>query len=122
MRAAFQVRRLEMASKRKTPRRSVRKRTPNKQRTRARHSVLAKRKRPAQPGAGRRPLYPAIEPYNSGMLRVSGVHEIYYEECGNPNGKPAVFVHGGPGAGCDNRARRFFDPDAYRILLFEQRC
>jgi pimeloyl-ACP methyl ester carboxylesterase len=109
-----------MASKRKTPRRSVRKRTPNKQRTRARHA-LAKRKRPAQPVAGRRSLYPAIEPYNSGMLRVSGVHEIYYEECGNPNGKPALFVHGGPGAGCDNRARRFFDPDAYRIVLFDQR-
>ena len=55
------------------------------------------------------------------MLRVSDVHEIYYEECGNPKGKPAVFVHGGPGAGCDNRARRFFDPDAYRIVLFDQR-
>ena len=101
-----------MASKRKTPRRSVRKPTPNKQRSRARHAVLAKRKRPAQSTGGRRTLYPAIEPYNSGMLRVSGVHEIYYEECGNPNGKPALFVHGGPGAGCDNRARRFFDPDA----------
>jgi proline iminopeptidase len=110
-----------MASKRKTPRRSVRKPTPSKQRTRARHAVLAKRKRPAQSAAGRRTLYPAIEPYNSGMLRVSGVHEIYYEECGNPNGKPALFVHGGPGAGCDNRARRFFDPDAYRIVLFDQR-
>ncbi|HTJ19383.1 MAG TPA: prolyl aminopeptidase [Steroidobacteraceae bacterium] len=110
-----------MASKRKTPRRSVRKPTPNKQRSRARHAVLAKRKRPAQSTGGRRTLYPAIEPYNSGMLRVSGVHEIYYEECGNPNGKPALFVHGGPGAGCDNRARRFFDPDAYRIVLFDQR-
>jgi proline iminopeptidase len=110
-----------MASKRKTPRRSVRKSTPNKQRGRARHAVLAKRKRPAKSAAGRRTLYPAIQPYNSGMLRVSGVHEIYYEECGNPNGKPAVFVHGGPGAGCDNRARCFFDPDAYRIVLFDQR-
>ena len=110
-----------MASKRKTPRRSVRKPTPNKHRSRARHAVLAKRKRPAQPAAGRRTLYPAIEPYNSGMLRVSAVHELYYEECGNPNGKPALFVHGGPGAGCDNRARRFFDPDAYRIVLFDQR-
>ena len=49
------------------------------------------------------------------------VHEIYYEECGNPKGKPALFVHGGPGAGCDNRARSFFDPDAYRIVLFDQR-
>jgi hypothetical protein len=65
-----------MASKRKTPRRSVRKSTPNKQRSRARRAVLAKRKRPAKPAAGRRTLYPAIQPYNSGMLRVSGVHEI----------------------------------------------
>jgi proline iminopeptidase len=112
-----------MASKRKTPRRSVRKPAPNKQRSHARHAVLGKRKRPAKiaAGGGRRSLYPPIEPYNSGMLRVSGVHEIYYEECGNPKGKPAVFVHGGPGAGCDNRARRFFDPDAYRIVLFDQR-
>jgi len=55
------------------------------------------------------------------MLRVSDVHEIYYEECGNPEGKPAVFVHGGPGSGCDVRARGFFDPDAYRIILFDQR-
>ena len=110
-----------MASKRKTPRRSVRKPAPNKQRSHARRASLAKRKRPAKPTAGRRTLYPAIKPYNSGMLRVSDVHEIYYEECGNPDGKPAVFVHGGPGAGCDNRARSFFDPDAYRIVLFDQR-
>ena len=93
-----------MASKRKTPRRSVRKTPPNKQRGRARRALPAKRKR-AGKAAGRRTLYPAIQPYNSGMLRVSGVHEIYYEECGNPNGKPAVFVHGGPGGGCDNRSR-----------------
>ena len=112
-----------MASKRKSPRRSVRKQSTNKQRSHARHAVLAKRKRPAKSVAagGRRSLYPAIEPYNSGMLKVSPVHEIYYEECGNPKGKPALFVHGGPGAGCDNRARRFFDPDAYRIVLFDQR-
>jgi proline iminopeptidase len=85
--------------------------------------VLAKRKRPgkAQASGGLRTLYPAIKPYKSGMLRVSETHEIYYEECGNPKGKPAVFVHGGPGAGCDNRARSFFDPDAYRIILFDQR-
>jgi proline iminopeptidase len=113
-----------MASKRKSPRRSVRKPASNKQqqRSHARHAVLAKRKRSAKSAAGgRRTLYPAIEPYNSGMLRVSGTHEIYYEECGNPKGKPALFVHGGPGAGCDNRARRFFDPDTYRIVLFDQR-
>lgn len=72
-------------------------------------------------GAARRTLYPETEPFNSGHLEVSDVHEIYYEECGNPDGKPVVFLHGGPGAGCDDRARRFFDPDHYRIVLFDQR-
>jgi proline iminopeptidase len=66
-------------------------------------------------------LYPEIEPFDTGYLPVSGLHEIYYEECGNPDGKPVVFVHGGPGGGCDARMRRFFDPDAYRIVLFDQR-
>lgn len=69
----------------------------------------------------RRGLYPAIEPYRSAWLRVSGLHEIYYEECGNPAGKPAVFVHGGPGAGADADSRRFFDPGRYRIVVFDQR-
>ena len=110
-----------MASKRKSGRRPARKKASTKQRGRARHTVLTKRKRPAGPRDGRRALYPAIEPYNSGYLRVSDEHELYYEECGNPKGKPALFVHGGPGAGCDVRARRFFDPDAYRIVLFDQR-
>src|ERR1700730_9165483 len=64
---------------------------------------------------------PAIEPYARGYLRVSEVHEIYYEECGNPAGKPALFLHGGPGAGSDRRARQFFDPQHYRIILFDQR-
>jgi proline iminopeptidase len=68
-----------------------------------------------------RGLYPAIKPYNSGMLRVSDVHQIYFEECGNPNGKPAVFLHGGPGGGTDPKMRRFFDPKRYRIVLFDQR-
>ncbi|MFL6577194.1 MAG: prolyl aminopeptidase [Povalibacter sp.] len=77
--------------------------------------------RPAIGANGLRGLYPSIKPYNTGYLRVSELHEIYYEECGNPKGKPAVFVHGGPGAGCDDRARSFFDPDAYRIILFDQR-
>lgn len=110
-----------MASKRKTPRRSTRKTAASKQRSHARHAVLSKRKRPAAAVRGLRTLYPALKPYKTGMLRVSDVHEIYYEECGNPKGKPAVFVHGGPGAGCDSRARSFFDPDAYRIILFDQR-
>jgi proline iminopeptidase len=67
------------------------------------------------------PLYPEIEPYDSGMIKVSAVHELYYEQCGNPDGKPVVFLHGGPGAGLIPDYRRFFDPQAYRIVLFEQR-
>ncbi|MEY4932457.1 MAG: hypothetical protein RLZZ403_777 [Pseudomonadota bacterium] len=66
-------------------------------------------------------LYPPIEPYRTGHLRVSELHELYFEESGNPAGKPAVFLHGGPGAGSDVRARRFFDPKAYRIVVFDQR-
>ena len=95
-----------MASKRKTPRRSVRKSAPNKQRSRARHAVLAKRKRPAKPAAadGARCI-PRSSRTTAACCACRGVHEIYYEECGNPEGKPALFVHGGPGAGCDNRAR-----------------
>jgi proline iminopeptidase len=68
-----------------------------------------------------RTLYPPIEPYRTGRLKVSPVHELYFEESGNPKGKPVVFVHGGPGAGTDGKQRRFFDPDAYRIVLFDQR-
>ena len=66
-------------------------------------------------------LYPAIEPYDTGRLRVSPIHELYYEQCGNPNGQPTVFLHGGPGGGLVAEYRRFFDPDAYRIVLFDQR-
>ena len=55
----------------------------------------------------RRSLYPELEPYDSGYLRVSSTHEIYYEQCGNPQGKPAVFVHGGPGAGAGTQARQW---------------
>jgi proline iminopeptidase len=69
----------------------------------------------------RRGLYPEIQPYRTGHLRVSPLHEIYYEECGNPGGQPVVFVHGGPGGGSDPAARRFFDPARYRIVLFDQR-
>ena len=69
----------------------------------------------------RRGLYPPVEPRSQGYLAVGNGHEIYWEECGNPAGKPAVFLHGGPGAGCDTRARRFFDPARYRIVLFDQR-
>jgi proline iminopeptidase len=66
-------------------------------------------------------LYPHIEPYASGLLRVSDVHALYWEQCGNPNGKPVVFLHGGPGGGIEPRHRRFFDPRHYRIILFDQR-
>jgi proline iminopeptidase len=69
----------------------------------------------------RRGLYPAIEPSRQGHLAVGDGHEIYWEECGNPAGKPVVFLHGGPGAGSDAKARRFFDPARYRIILFDQR-
>lgn len=65
--------------------------------------------------------YPEIQPYKTGRLRVSSTHELYYEESGNPQGKPAVFVHGGPGSGTDARQRSFFDPAHYRIILFDQR-
>jgi proline iminopeptidase len=68
-----------------------------------------------------RTLYDEIEPFDKGRLRVSAVHELYYEQCGNPKGKPVVFLHGGPGAGLVPDYRRFFDPDAYRVILFEQR-
>ncbi|NBD13989.1 prolyl aminopeptidase [Corallococcus silvisoli] len=68
-----------------------------------------------------RTLYPSIEPYRTGRLSVTGGHSLYFEESGNPNGKPVVFVHGGPGGGTDSKQRRFFDPSAYRIILFDQR-
>lgn len=66
-------------------------------------------------------LYPEIEPYDHGMLAVGDGHQVYWEECGNPGGKPAVVLHGGPGSGCTPKARRYFDPTAYRIVLFDQR-
>jgi proline iminopeptidase len=71
--------------------------------------------------AQRRSFYPEIEPYRTGTLRVSDLHEIYVEESGNPRGKPVLFVHGGPGGGTEPKHRRFFDPAAYRIVLFDQR-
>jgi proline iminopeptidase len=69
----------------------------------------------------RRDFYPDIEPHRTGRLKVSDRHEIYWEVSGNPQGKPVVFVHGGPGGGTDAKQRRFFDPQAYRIVLFDQR-
>lgn len=66
-------------------------------------------------------LYPAIEPHRTGMLDVGDGHQIYYEECGNPLGKPVAIVHGGPGGGANATMRRFHDPARYRIVLFDQR-
>ena len=65
-------------------------------------------------------LYPNIEPYSHDYLYADG-HEIYYEECGNPDGKPAIFLHGGPGGGGGTNVRRFFNPEIYRIVVFDQR-
>jgi proline iminopeptidase len=66
-------------------------------------------------------LYPPIEPFDTGRLKVSPIHEIYYEQCGNPQGKPVVFLHGGPGGGISIDYRRYFDPKVYRVVLFDQR-
>ncbi len=66
-------------------------------------------------------LFPPIDPYNKGFLKVSEIHSIYYEQCGNPKGKPVLYLHGGPGAGCSEKSRRYFDPKKFRIILFDQR-
>lgn len=66
-------------------------------------------------------LYPEIDSYEQNWLKIDVCHEIYYEECGNPNGKPVVFLHGGPGSGCNPSQRRFFNPTHYRIILLDQR-
>ncbi|MFC8242886.1 prolyl aminopeptidase [Streptomyces chartreusis] len=66
-------------------------------------------------------LYPQIEPYDHGLLDVGDGNRIYWETCGNPRGKPALVLHGGPGSGCGPFSRRHFDPDAYRIVLLDQR-
>jgi proline iminopeptidase len=76
--------------------------------------------RPHSPGE-RLGLFPEIAPYRTGRLKVSPAHELYYEECGNPDGKPAVLLHGGPGGGSTPIMRRYHDPSRYRIVLFDQR-
>ena len=68
-----------------------------------------------------RNLYPEIAPYDTGTLAVDERHTLYYEQCGNPDGKPVVLLHGGPGGGCSTKMRRFHDPERYRIILFDQR-
>ena len=66
-------------------------------------------------------LWPEIEPFDTGYLEVSDIHEIYYELCGNPDGIPVFVIHGGPGAGCSPYMRRFFNPEKYLIVLHDQR-
>jgi proline iminopeptidase len=66
-------------------------------------------------------LFPPIAPYSTGFMAVDEPHELYWEQCGNPDGVPVVYLHGGPGAGCADSYRQFFDPDYYRIILFDQR-
>ncbi len=73
------------------------------------------------PSTARRDLYPEIEPFASGWMPTGGVHEIYYEECGNPQGRPVLVLHGGPGGAVNPAMRRYFDPARYRIILFDQR-
>lgn len=67
------------------------------------------------------PLYPEIRPYNESHLAVGGGHQLYFEESGTAEGLPVVVIHGGPGAGCSDQMRRFFDPEHYRIILYDQR-
>jgi len=69
----------------------------------------------------RRTLYPEIEPYDTGMLDVGDGHSLSWELSGNPNGQPVVFLHGGPGVGSSPEHRRQFNPDKYKILVFDQR-
>ncbi len=66
-------------------------------------------------------LYPPREPYNEGKLKVSDIHTIHYEESGNPQGKPIVLLHGGPGGGCPPYYRQFFNPEKWRLIMFDQR-
>jgi len=66
-------------------------------------------------------FFPPIEPFSSGMMKVDAPHELYWEQCGNPQGEPVLFLHGGPGAGCSEQDRCFFDPAHFRIVLFDQR-
>jgi proline iminopeptidase len=69
----------------------------------------------------RQDLFPPIEPFATGMLKLDAPHALYWEQSGNPRGLPIVFLHGGPGAGATPTHRRFFDPQHYRIIVFDQR-
>jgi proline iminopeptidase len=74
-----------------------------------------------QESGDRAALYPEIEPYASGLLPLDAIHTMYWESCGRPDGIPVVFLHGGPGSGSTPKHRRFFDPAAYRIVVYDQR-
>jgi proline iminopeptidase len=108
------------SSKSKRPTTSLRAKSSAAKSKRSVVPLRAKRKSVAR-SQKLRTLYPAIKPYRTGFLRVSELHELYFEESGNPHGKPAVFLHGGPGGGTDAKMRGFFDPKRYRIVLFDQR-
>jgi len=112
------------------PRRPALTRATAKRPATARRSVAASRSGAARDSVKSAPkprlaaagvLYPPIRPFHKAYLRVSGLHELYYEESGNPKGKPVVFLHGGPGGATDPTMRRFFDPKGYRIVLLDQR-
>ncbi len=66
-------------------------------------------------------FFPPIQPYETGTLPVDDPHRLYWEQCGNPVGEPILFLHGGPGAGCTETDRRFFDPEQFRVVLLDQR-
>src|SRR5712691_13060876 len=76
---------------------------------------------PQTPVQARLTLHPEIAPYRTGRLQAGKLHELYFEECGNPEGRPAVLLHGGPGGGSNALMRRYHDPARYRIVLFDQR-
>lgn len=112
-----------MATKRPALR-SAKSKSATRKRQVAAVPARANRKSPTsttRPSSRTRTLYPPIKPYRTGYLQVSEVHSLYFEESGNPDGKPAVFLHGGPGGGTDAKMRSFFDPQLYRIVLFDQR-
>ena len=87
-------------------------------RSRARRSDGGEERRPRVTVTG---LYPNVEPYEHGVLAVGDGNHVYWEMCGNPRGKAAVVMHGGPGSGCSDWHRRLFDPEQYRVVLFDQR-
>jgi proline iminopeptidase len=92
---------------------------PSASAARGKRVAAAKKAAPARPSTSA--LYPPIRAFHKAHLRVSALHELYYEESGNPKGKAVVFLHGGPGGATDPAMRRFFDPKGYRIVLFDQR-